>query len=179
MQTERGQLAANRGGWADAQFKGLPTSGPMNDAQKQQAAAKSVKEANDQALANNRSGQYRLNQVDKHGVELSCYTNDLKNQCRVTQTAQKRVASRNCMEIGGVWIDEDYTAKTPTVTVKAQSDAYFRILEKQPQVKDVYQLGNHVVWMTPNGTALVVDTSEGKEKLEDAEIDSLFVALKK
>jgi len=179
MQQERGQLAMNRGGWADAQFKGVPTSGPMNEVQRQQAAAKSVKEANDQALANLRNGQYRLNQIDKQGVHLSCYTNDLKNQCRVTQTAQKRVASRNCMEIGGVWIDEDYTAKTPTVTVKAQSDAYFRILEKQPQVKDVYQLGNHVVWMTPNGTALVIDTSEGKEKLEDADIDTLFVVAKK
>ena len=82
------------------------------------------------------------------------------------------------MEIGGVWIDEKFDAKTPTLVVKAQSDAYFRILELQPQMKDVYRLGNHLVWMTPNGTALVVDTSEGKDKLDDAEIGKLFVAKK-
>ena len=62
--------------------------------------------------------------------------------------------------------------------VKAQSDAYFRILELQPQMKDVYRLGNHLVWVAPNGTALVIDTSEGKEKLDDTEIHKLFVAKK-
>jgi Ca-activated chloride channel family protein len=39
----------------------------------------------------------------------------------------------------------------------------------------VYRLGNHVVWVTPSGTALVIDTTDGKEKLDDAEIDALFV----
>ena len=33
-------------------------------------------------------------------------------------------------------------------------------------MKDVFQLGNHLVWVTPNGTALVIDTSDGKDKLE-------------
>ena len=42
-------------------------------------------------------------------------------------------------------------------------------------MKDVFQLGNHLVWMTPNGTALVVDTNEGKDKMSDADIDTLFV----
>ena len=62
----------------------------------------------------------------------------------------------------------------PTLTVKAQSDAYFRLLEKQPRLKEVFRLGNHLVWVTPNGTALLIDTSEGKEQLTDAEIDRLF-----
>jgi hypothetical protein len=34
------------------------------------------------------------------------------------------------------------------------------------------------VWITPSGTALVIDTTDGKEKLADAEIDKLFVAPK-
>ena len=42
-----------------------------------------------------------------------------------------------------------YKADTKSVTVKAQSDAYFRILEKHPEMKDVFRLGNHVVWITP------------------------------
>ena len=112
------------------------------------------------------------------GVDLAVESNNLRNQCKLQQSALKRVAGRNCMEIGGVWIDEDFDAKMPTLVVKAQSAAYFRILERNPKLKDVYQLGNHLVWVTPNGTALVIDTTDGKEKLTDAEIDKLFVAKK-
>jgi Ca-activated chloride channel family protein len=117
-------------------------------------------------------------QAGKLGVDLSCYNANLRNQNQLTQTALRRVASRNCLEIGGVWIDEEYDAKMPTLAVKAQSDAYFRILERQPQVKEVFRLGNHLVWVTPNRTALVIDTSDGKDKLTDEEIDKLFVAKK-
>ena len=44
----------------------------------------------------------------------------------------------------------------------------------EPQLKDVFRLGNHLVWIAPNGTALVIDTKDGKDKLTNAEIDSLF-----
>ena len=64
------------------------------------------------------------------------------------------------------------------MTVKAQSDAYFKLLERQPKIKDVLPLGNHLVWVTPNGTALIIDAGTGKETLTDAEIDALFVARK-
>src|SRR5262249_47450381 len=101
-------------------------------------------------------------------------TDNLRNQSRLTNTANRLVQGRNCIELGGVWIDEGFTAKTKTLTVKAQSEAYFRILELQPQVKDVYRLGNHLLWMTPSGTALVVDTRDGKEKLDDDDINALF-----
>ena len=79
------------------------------------------------------------------------------------------------MEIGGVWIDEGFTPKTPTLVVKAQSDAYFKLLERKPDLKDVLRLGNHLVWISPSGTALVIDLAGGKEKLSDKDIDSLFV----
>ena len=82
------------------------------------------------------------------------------------------------LEIGGVWIDEGYETKMPTVAVKAMSDAYFRILERHPETKEVFQLGNHLLWVTPNGSALVIDTTDGKDKLGDDEIDKLFVAKK-
>ena len=80
------------------------------------------------------------------------------------------------MEIGGVWIDEEFTAKTPTLNVKAQSDAYFQILERQPQMRHVFRLGNHVVWITPNGTGLVIDSTYGVEKITNKEIDLLFAS---
>ncbi len=105
-------------------------------------------------------------------------TNNLRNQSQLEQTACRNVSGRNCLEIGGVWIDEGSTPRCRRSTVKALSEAYFRILERHPQVKEVFQLGNHLVWVTPSGTALVIDTSDGKEKLTDAEIDQLFVARK-
>ena len=47
-----------------------------------------------------------------------------------------------------------------------------------PKIKDVLPLGNHLVWVTPNGTALIIDAGAGKETLSDADIDALFVAKK-
>ena len=123
------------------------------------------------ALARRQQGQV---QSGKLGVDLSVQMEGLRNQTRMEFTALRRVGNRNCLEVGGVWIDEGFNAKTPTVVVKAQSNAYFRILEKKPMVKDVFRLGNHLVWLTPSGTALVVDSGDGKDELSDKEIDKLF-----
>src|SRR5262249_15713102 len=117
-------------------------------------------------------------QAGKLGVDLSIQTNNLRNQVRLEQTALKQVNGRNCLEIGGVWIAHSFEPKAKTLVVKAQSDAYFKILAKQPKMLDVFRLGNHLVWVAPNGTALIIDTTEGKEKLDDQEIDALFVAKK-
>ena len=114
-------------------------------------------------------GGYQTGQL---GVDLSCAANNLRNQDRVSLTANRQVYGRNCLEIGGVWIDDAYKADTKSVTVKAQSDAYFRILDLHPTIKDVYRLGNHVVWITPSGTALVIDQNNGKETIEDGEIEA-------
>jgi Ca-activated chloride channel family protein len=114
-------------------------------------------------------------QAGKLGVDLSLQMNSLRNQSRLEYAARREVVGRHCTEIGGVWIDEGFTDKTPVVAVKAQSDAYFRILERHAEVKDVFRLGNHLVWLTPSGTALAVDTGDGKDKLSDEEIDRLFV----
>jgi Ca-activated chloride channel family protein len=103
---------------------------------------------------------------------------NLRNQTRLDQTALRNVYGRNCLEIGGVWIDEGFDAKMPTLIVKAQSDAYFKLLERQPKLRSVFKLGNHVVWVAPNGTALVIDAGNGKDKLSDDEISRLFVAKK-
>jgi Ca-activated chloride channel family protein len=102
--------------------------------------------------------------------------NALKSQSQLKANAIRRVASRNCMEFGGVWIDDGFTARTPTLVIKAQSDAYFQILARQPQMKDVFKLGNHLVWITPNGTGLVIDSTDGKERISDREIAALFAS---
>jgi Ca-activated chloride channel family protein len=114
-------------------------------------------------------------QTGQLGVDLSCASNNLRNQERLSLTANRQVQGRNVLEVGGVWIDDGYKADTKSITVKAQSEAYFRILEKHPEMKEVFRLGNFVVWISPSGTALVIDQNDGKDKLDDAEIDSLFV----
>jgi Ca-activated chloride channel family protein len=177
-QTRSGGLAENRGKMAD-RVLAAPTPQAANAGYGialQEAGEK--KKAYDQArrlLAG--QGKEQL-QTGKLGVDLSIDSNNLRNQSRLTQTALRRVAGRNCLEYGGVWIDEGFEAKMPVVTVKAMSAAYFRILERQPQIKEVFQLGNFVVWVTPSGTALVIDTNDGKVNLTDIEIDKLFVAKK-
>jgi Ca-activated chloride channel homolog len=114
-------------------------------------------------------------QTGQLGVDLALASNNLRNQDRVCLTANRQANGRNCLEVGGVWIDDAYKADTKSITVKAQSAAYFRILEKHPEMKDVFRLGNYVVWISPSGTALVIDQNDGKDKLDDTEIEGLFV----
>ncbi len=109
------------------------------------------------------------------GVDLACASNNLRNQDRVSLTANRQVQGRNCLEVGGVWIDDAYKADTKSITVKAQSKAYFDILAAHPEMKDVFRLGNSVVWISPSGTALVIDQNDGKEELEATGIEALFV----
>jgi Ca-activated chloride channel family protein len=126
-----------------------------------------------------RKGDLAGVQAGRLGVDLSIQCCNLRNQCRIEQTAQRDLLGRDCIEVGGIWIDMGYDVKkTPTVAVKALSDAYFRLLEKHPELKEVFRMGHHLVWVTPSGTALLLDTCTGKETLTDDEIASLFTARK-
>jgi Ca-activated chloride channel family protein len=135
------------------------------------AEQKATWDESNSALKGGRKDGY---QAGKLGVDLAQASNNLRCQDRVSLTANRLVQGRNCLEVAGVWIDDGYKADTKAVNVKAQSDAYFRILEQHPEMKDVFRLGNSVVWVSPSGTALVIDANDGKEKLDDAEIAALF-----
>jgi len=126
-----------------------------------------------------RTGNLAGLQAGRYGVEWSQNSMNLRNQCQLTQNAQRRLGDRNCLEVGGVWIDEAYKSEMKLVTVKAMSEAYFRILERRPDMKNIFRISNHMVWVTPSGAALVLDTTAGQETMTDAEIDQLFVAMKK
>jgi Ca-activated chloride channel family protein len=183
-QEKPGELAANRAKLGDQLLESVERDGKGESKDDRLFYSRALKEAGERkktydearhALSLRRADAV---QAGKLGVDLSIESNNLRNQTQLTPTALKQVAGRNCLEIGGAWIDEGFDPKMSVVIVKALSPAYFRILERQPQVKDLFKLGNHLVWVTPNGTALVIDTNDGKEKLGDAEIDSLFVAKK-
>ncbi|HXG08447.1 MAG TPA: VIT domain-containing protein [Gemmataceae bacterium] len=178
MQNKPGALADNRGKFAEETLRQAAAQAPSAEARRQLLQTLDKKESFDRAKEALQRREYGYVQSGKVGVDLSVDSNRLRFQDRLTQTAQKQVYGRNCLEVGGVWIDEGFDPKQPTVTVKAMSDAYFRILERHPKVREVFQLGNHLVWVTPSGTNLVIDTAEGKEKLTDEEIDQLFAARK-
>jgi len=126
------------------------------------------------ALQSN-NGEARQGQI---GVDLSIEMNALKNQSQLAPKAQRRVLGRNCIEVNGVWIDDQFKKDTPTLEVKAMSNAYFKLLDQHPELKGVLQLGNALVWITPSGTALVIDPTAGKEELPDEVIVKLFAARK-
>src|SRR5262249_17657167 len=119
-----------------------------------------------------------LPQAGKEGVDFAVQLDALRNESRLGDAASCRAAGRTCLQVSGVWVDEDYKAGMKTVTVKALSKAYFRMLERHPELKEVFQLGRFVVWITPSGTALVIDPSQGEEKMSDKRIDALFAAAK-
>jgi len=173
----------------DAETKRLEAEkgkGDANQNKAENAYLDKLKEARDNLRSYEQArlwlGQKDLKNVqggNSTAVDIAVCSNNLRQQERLCQTAMRNVAGRNCLEIGGVWIDETFCAEMKTLVVKAQSDAYFRIIERNAKMKDVFRLGNHLVYVTPSKVALVIDTNDGKEKLEDAEIDKLFAAAAK
>jgi Ca-activated chloride channel family protein len=173
LQEKPGELGGARGTFADTHLKKKGDGKGADDEATKEAREK--KAAYDRALYYLRRRDQAEVQAGKLGVDLSVQTATLRTQTRLEQTALRQVQGRQLMEIGGVWIDQGFTPKTPALVVKAQSDAYFKLLEKKPELKDVFRLGNHLIWLTPSGTALVIDLGKGQEKLSEKEIDKLFV----
>lgn len=182
-QAKPGEGAANRAVLAERELAKLPAGMAKDD-----KVLQNLQRARDQFHAVPRlspgQGGTQKGQLGRHpggklGVDLSCEANNLRYCNQVSNSAQRWIGSRNMLEVGGVWIDEAFDAKMKTVTVKAMSKAYFRILERHKSVRNVFRNGNHLVWVTPSNTALIVDASNGQEEMSDADIDRLFVAARK
>jgi Ca-activated chloride channel family protein len=178
------ELAANRGLMYERQIQDATDKlKDEKDGVRRATLAKELKKLQDQKQSfddANRAfkGAKEGYQSGRLGVDLAVNTSGLRTQDRLSLTANRQANGRQVLEVGGVWIDDAFKADMKTVVVKAQGEAYFRILERQAGMKDVYRLGNHVVWVAPSGMALVIDPNDGKEQLADAEIDALFAAEK-
>jgi Ca-activated chloride channel family protein len=90
---------------------------------------------------------------------------------RDTVSAVQRIDGRTFYLYLGFWVDQDFTEKLPLVKVKYLSDAYFKLLEKLPALKNAFALGERVI-VVVNGTAIAVQ-AEGKEPLTDEELNAL------
>jgi Ca-activated chloride channel family protein len=181
-QAAPGAAPAKRADIAEKELSRLPAG-----AAKDGAAGDKLQEARDRFFAYRKAreelqkgkGNLASVQEGKLGVDLSLESNRLRGISQVTQNAQCWLGDRNCLEVGGVWIDEKYDPKMKIVAVKAMSQAYFRILERHPEAQKVFRIGNHLVWVTPSNTALVLDASHGQENMTDGDIDRLFTVAKK
>jgi hypothetical protein len=171
VQNQKGALAGNRGQFEEEKAN---LAGQNSGVDKVLQSAKEAKHAYDQAQAALGQKQHQQTQAGKLGVDLSVQSNQLRDQSRLALTALRKVSGRTLLEFGGAWIDEGYEANMPTFTIRALSPAYFRLLERQPHLRELYQLGNNLVWVTPNGRALVIDLEDGHEVLGDRAIDWLF-----
>jgi hypothetical protein len=114
----------------------------------------------------------------KLGVDLAVRLSELRNQSQLGRAKVRQAAGRTLLNIRGIWVDDGYDAKLPTIKVKAQSAAYFRILERHSEMREVFRLGNRLVYVTPSQAILVIDPAEGKEQMTDTEIDGMFIFIR-
>jgi Ca-activated chloride channel homolog len=162
----------------DAETDRLKDEAKNGDGKAQKDAKAALEQQSSLAKAKYAFENRQLHSVQQGrvGVDFAVQNNALRFQNQTSRTASRFVQNRNVVEVGGVWIDDAFNAKLETVTIKAQSEAYFKILEMHPEVKDVYALGNYLIWVTPSGKALIVDQNHGLETMDNAAIDALFVA---
>ncbi|HUR38024.1 MAG TPA: VWA domain-containing protein, partial [Planctomycetota bacterium] len=112
----------------------------------------------------------------KAGVDVARRLREMKESEQAgapSVAAFRKAAGTRFVQYRGLWVDERFPADAVVVTVKFGSEAYFRLIEKQPSLVEAFKLGTDVVVVTATGKALAV-SSVGEEKLTDAQIDALF-----
>ncbi len=79
----------------------------------------------------------------------------------------KWAAGRMFSRQGELWAEENTESQTPTIQVKAYSEAYFELLNIAPEVKEILKIGERVRFRVRE---VIVEVSpEGKEKLSEAD----------
>jgi Ca-activated chloride channel homolog len=86
-------------------------------------------------------------------------------------TATRRVGTRTFMMRGATWVDSRRTDSTKVVKVKAFSDAYFKIMDAIPELREVFALGDKVI---VSGREIAFEIgANGTESMSDAELKKL------
>ena len=90
-----------------------------------------------------------------------------------TSTTQRTVAGRQFRKVGEAWVDQAFKPSMPTLRLRVLGKAYFRLLAQHPELSPIFALGNRITWVSPGGTALVID-NQGQDEATDAALDRLF-----
>jgi Ca-activated chloride channel family protein len=81
----------------------------------------------------------------------------------------KNINRRNFYQIRGVWVDSEFTEKMQTINVQFGSDAYFKLLELKPELKDILTLGDRLI-VTVDGKAIFI-SEDVKEPISAEDLE--------
>jgi Ca-activated chloride channel family protein len=90
--------------------------------------------------------------------------------------AFRKALGRRFITHRGLWVDESFTDGLAVTSVRFGSAAYFRLIERRPEIVEALKLGTAVLIVTAPGQALVVGET-GEQELSDGQIDGLFKAV--
>ncbi len=85
----------------------------------------------------------------------------------VVQTGNRAFFDKN-----GLWVDTEYEGKIEPVKVQRFSEAYFKLLDRVPEVGKYYALGDEVIFLL-NGKAIQI-ADQGKTDFTETELNSLI-----
>lgn len=85
----------------------------------------------------------------------------------VMQTGNRAFFNKN-----GLWVDTEYEGKIEPVKIQRFSEAYFKLLDKTPEVGKYYALGDEVIFLL-NGKAIQI-ADQGKTDFTESELNSLL-----
>ncbi len=133
------------------------------------------------------AGRGALDQLDRasitageasgaRAVSTSEAISSLKAATRVSeQQAARRASGRNFANVGGVWVEAGIPEDAEIVTVEFGSEAYFKLVEAAPALRDAFALGDRVV-LKVGRYALAID-SAGISSADDAQVKALLAAM--
>lgn len=88
-----------------------------------------------------------------------------------TGRVTRRVGTRSFVQRGDMWIDSRKPDSLRVVKIRAYSEAYFKLMELLPDLREVFALGDKVI---VSGRDIVIDVStDGAETLSDSELRSV------
>jgi Ca-activated chloride channel family protein len=112
----------------------------------------------------------------KEAIDLAERVADLKTGARAERsTTERTIAGRRFRKVGEAWVDQSFKSSMATLRLRVLGQAYFNLLAAHPELSAIFALGNRVTWVTPSGTALVID-KQGQDNAPDAILDRLWHA---
>jgi len=88
-------------------------------------------------------------------------------------TKEKTLSGRRFRKLSEAWVDQTYKSSMTSVRLRVLGAAYFRLLEKHEELTAIFALGTRITWVSPSGTALIID-DKGQDDVADTVLDRLF-----
>jgi Ca-activated chloride channel family protein len=117
----------------------------------------------------------------KEAVDASEQLSEMKDKQVAESQDERKLLTGTAKALGrkfelrdGVWTDTSWKKENEPVKVKYLGDAYFKLLEREPDLKEAFALGEQVLVVLKSGKAVLV-TKEGKKDFTDKELDALLM----